>query len=210
MRLIVGLGNPGERYAMTPHNLGFLVVDALARALGIEIRRPEADSLVGKMRWGETDLVLAKPQTQMNQSGIALRQMLDRWEVGPRELLVLVDDLDLPWGQIRIRERGRAGTHNGMRSIVEHIGTTHFPRVRMGIRPDPPIEDPAEFVLRPFARREQTAVREFVARGTEATLVILKEGLHSAMNRFNASPAPSDTPVKASVPPKIEIESQRK
>lgn len=210
MRLIVGLGNPGQRFQRTPHNLGFLVVDDLAQSLGIEIRRPEADSLVGKVRWGETDLLLAKPQTQMNQSGIALQQLLDRWEVRSRELLVLVDDLDLPWGQIRIRERGRAGTHNGMRSIVEHIGTTDFPRLRMGIRPDHPVEDPAEFVLRPFARGEQTALREFVARGAEATLFILKEGLRTAMNRFNVPLAQADTSVIASVPPKIEIEPQRK
>lgn len=186
MRLIVGLGNPGERYAWTPHNLGFLVVDALSQILNIEVRRPEAYSKIGRGWVGDTEVVLAKPQTLMNGSGQAVRQLLQQWKASPHDLIIVVDDLDLPWGQIRIRERGRAGTHNGMRSVQEHLETTVFPRLRMGIQPDHPIQDWADFVLRPFARRQRPEVDAFVERGAQATLTWVRDGLKSAMNQFNA------------------------
>jgi PTH1 family peptidyl-tRNA hydrolase len=189
MRLIVGLGNPGERYAMTPHNLGFLVIDELAQTLGISIQRPEAESLAGMGRLGREEVVLAKPQTYMNLSGRAVKKLMERWELTPRELLVVVDDLDLPWGQIRIRERGSAGTHNGMRSIVETIDGNEFVRVRMGIQPDHPVNDAAAFVLSPFVTRQHGAVDEFVARGAQAVLAVLHDGVIAAMNQFNALPA---------------------
>jgi peptidyl-tRNA hydrolase, PTH1 family len=186
MQLIVGLGNPGERYEMTPHNLGFLVIDELARLLGISVRRNEADSLMGVGRSGEKELVLVKPQTYMNLSGRAVRRLLERWEATPRDLIVVVDDLDLPWGQIRIRERGSAGTHNGMRSIVEMIESTDFSRVRLGIQPDYAVEDAARFVLTPFGKQQRAAVDGFVARGAEAVLTLVNQGTPAAMNQFNA------------------------
>jgi peptidyl-tRNA hydrolase, PTH1 family len=186
MQLIIGLGNPGERYEMTPHNLGFLVIDELARLLGISVRRNEADSLMGVGRSGEKELVLVKPQTYMNLSGRAVRRLLERWEATPRDLIVVVDDLDLPWGQIRIRERGSAGTHNGMRSIVEMIESTDFSRVRLGIQPDYAVEDAARFVLTPFGKQQRAAVDGFVARGAEAVLTLVNQGTPAAMNQFNA------------------------
>ncbi|MFI5173361.1 MAG: aminoacyl-tRNA hydrolase [Terriglobia bacterium] len=187
MRMIVGLGNPGERYEMTPHNLGFLVIDELARLLGISVRRQEAESLLGVGRSGEKDWVLVKPQTYMNLSGRAVKRLLEHWEATPRDLIVAVDDLDLPWGQLRVRERGSAGTHNGMRSIVEMIESTEFPRVRMGIRPDHPVEDAAQFVLSPFGKQQRTGVDEFVGRGAQAVLTLVNQGTRAAMNQFNRS-----------------------
>jgi peptidyl-tRNA hydrolase, PTH1 family len=189
MRLIVGLGNPGERYETTPHNLGFLVIDELARLLGISVRRNEAESLLGVGRSGEKELVLIKPQTYMNLSGRAVRRLLERWESTPRDLTVVVDDLDLPWGQIRIRDRGSAGTHNGMRSIVEMIESTDFSRVRMGIRPDYTVEDAARFVLSPLGKQQRSGLSEFVTRGAQAVVVLINQGARAAMNQFNA-PAP--------------------
>ena len=195
MRLIVGLGNPGERYEMTPHNLGFLVIDALADALGISIRRQEAESLLGVGRSGEKELVLVQPQTYMNLSGRAVKRLLEEWEATLRDLIVVVDDLDLPWGQIRVREHGSAGTHNGMRSIVEMIESTDFPRVRMGTRPDHPVEDAAQFVLAPFGKPQRSAVREFAKRGADAALAIVNHGTVAAMNQFNG---PADETITAS------------
>ncbi|MBZ5537663.1 MAG: aminoacyl-tRNA hydrolase [Acidobacteriia bacterium] len=186
MRLIVGLGNPGERYEMTPHNLGFLVIDELARMLGISVRRNEAESLLGVGHSGEKELVLVKPQTYMNLSGRAVRHLLERWESTPRDLTVVVDDLDLPWGQLRIRDRGSAGTHNGMRSIVEMIESTDFSRVRMGIRPDYAVEDAARFVLSPLGKQQRGGLNEFVTRGAQAVLVLFHQGAPAAMNQFNA------------------------
>jgi PTH1 family peptidyl-tRNA hydrolase len=187
MRLIVGLGNPGERYERTPHNLGFLVIDELSRQLNISLRRPEAQSLLGIGRSGENELLLAKPQTYMNLSGQAVRRLFEQWELAPRDLIVVVDDLDLPWGQIRIRERGSAGTHNGMCSIVEEIGSTEFVRVRLGIQPDHPIEDAAQYVLAPIEKRLTNTVEDLVVQGARAVLVIVQEGAVPAMNHFNGS-----------------------
>jgi peptidyl-tRNA hydrolase, PTH1 family len=186
MRLIVGLGNPGERYEMTPHNLGFLVIDELARLSGISVKRHEAESLLGIARSGEKEWILVKPQTYMNLSGRAVKRLLEHWETTPRDLLVVVDDLDLPWGQLRVRDRGSAGTHNGMRSIVEMIESTDFPRVRMGIRPAHPVEDAARFVLSPFEKHQRAGVEEFVARGAQAVLTLVNQGIRAAMNQFNA------------------------
>ncbi len=189
MRLIVGLGNPGTRHEATPHNLGFLVVDALARELEIGIRRPEADALLGLGRCGDEEVLLAKPQTFMNLSGRAVSQLLERFELKPQDLIVVVDDLDLPWRQLRIRERGGAGTHNGLRSVAEAVGTD-FPRVRMGIQPGFEIEDAAQFVLAPWSRRQQEDVEEFVARGAQAARAIASDGVAAAMNRFNGTGGP--------------------
>ena len=142
MRLIVGLGNPGPEYAWTPHNLGFLGVDAIAERARIRVERPEAKSLVGLGQFAGQDVALAKPQTMMNLSGLAVRDLLQRFECGPEEMIVLYDDVALPWGMLRIRERGSAGSHNGLKSIIGTIGSNEFPRVRMGIQPDHPVRRP--------------------------------------------------------------------
>ena len=192
MRLIVGLGNPGIEYAWTPHNLGFLVVDALAEEAGIRVTRPEAKSLVGLGRIAGQDIVLAKPQTMMNLSGLAVRELLDRAECAPSELIVVCDDVALPWCTLRVRERGTAGGHNGLKSVIGAIGTTEFVRVRLGVKPEELRGDLKEYVLRQIRRDEEEVVAEEIEQGAEAVKVILAEGTQSAMNRFNRRVSPQD------------------
>ena len=129
--MIVGLGNVGVQYAWTPHNLGFLAVDRIAERAGIRIERPEAKSLAGFGKYGGQDVALAKPQTMMNLSGLAVRDLLLRLNCPPTEMVVLYDDVALPWGMLRIRERGTAGGHNGLKSVIGAVGTTEFARVRI-------------------------------------------------------------------------------
>src|SRR5579863_6076991 len=121
MKLIVGLGNPGAEYERTPHNMGFLAVDAIAERAGIRVTRPEAKSYVGRGELAGLEVALAKPQTMMNLSGVAVKMLVERYELSPADLVVLVDEVDLPWGMIRIRPNGRAGTHNGMKSVVRSL-----------------------------------------------------------------------------------------
>jgi PTH1 family peptidyl-tRNA hydrolase len=193
MWLIVGLGNPGIEYAWTPHNLGFLTVDRLAESAGIRIERPEAKSLIGRGKLGGQEIVLAKPQTMMNLSGMAVRELLARLEIGPAELIVVYDDVALPWGMIRVRERGTAGTHNGMKSVIGSIGAVDFCRVRIGVQPDHPIGDLAAYVLHPMKRSELEQAAEMVDQAAEAVELAIAEGVNRAMNRFNKRvPSPGD------------------
>jgi peptidyl-tRNA hydrolase, PTH1 family len=192
MRLIVGLGNPGIEYAWTPHNLGFLVVDALAQDAGIRVTRPEAKSLVGLGQIAGREVVLAKPQTAMNLSGLAVRELVGRAECEPSDVIVVCDDVALPWGMLRVRERGTAGGHNGLKSVIGAIGTTEFVRVRLGVRPEAMRGDLKEYVLRQIRRDEEDLVAEEIEQGAEAVKVILAEGTQSAMNRFNRRVSPQD------------------
>jgi PTH1 family peptidyl-tRNA hydrolase len=192
MRLIVGLGNPGIEYAWTPHNLGFLVVDALAQDAGIRVTRPEAKSLVGLGQIAGREVVLAKPQTMMNLSGLAVRELVGRAECEPSEMIVVCDDIALPWGMVRVRERGTAGGHNGLKSVIGAIGTTEFVRVRLGVKPEELRGDLKEYVLRQIRRDEEDLVAEEIEQGAEAVNVILAEGTQSAMNRFNRRVSPQD------------------
>jgi PTH1 family peptidyl-tRNA hydrolase len=185
MRVIVGLGNPGIEYAWTPHNLGFLAVDKLAEQAGISVHRPEAKSFVGFGQIARQDVVLAKPQTMMNLSGLAVRELLQRHECDPSDVIVICDDIALPWGMIRVRERGSAGGHNGLKSVISSIGTMEFARVRMGVQPEGFRGDLKEYVLRQIRRDEQDVVAEEVEQAAEAVTLILAEGLPPAMNRFN-------------------------
>jgi len=192
MRLIVGLGNPGIEYAWTPHNLGFLVVDALAEDAGIRVSRPEAKSLVGLGQISGREVVLAKPQTMMNLSGLAVRELVSRAECEPSDVIVVCDDIALPWGILRVRERGTAGGHNGLKSVIGAIGTTEFVRVRLGVKPEEMRGDLKEYVLRQIRRDEEDLVAEEIEQGAEAVKVILAEGTQSAMNRFNRRVSPQD------------------
>jgi peptidyl-tRNA hydrolase, PTH1 family len=192
MRLIVGLGNPGIEYAWTPHNLGFLVVDALAEDAGIRVTRPEAKSLVGLGQIAGREVVLAKPQTMMNLSGLAVRELVSRAECEPSDVIVVCDDIALPWGMLRVRERGTAGGHNGLKSVIGAIGTTEFVRVRLGVKPEEMRGDLKEYVLRQIRRDEEDLVAEEIEQGAEAVKVILAEGTQSAMNRFNRRVSPRD------------------
>jgi len=185
MRVIVGLGNPGPEYEWTPHNMGFLAVDGLSDRAGIRVTRPEAKSLVGRGALAGHEVALAKPQTMMNLSGVAVRMLLERYECSPADLIVLVDDVDLPWGMLRIRENGSAGTHNGMKSVVRSLGTQEFIRIRMGVGPEKVWGDLADYVLCTMSRAERNVAEQMVTEATAAVEAILNEGTNKAMSRFN-------------------------
>jgi PTH1 family peptidyl-tRNA hydrolase len=184
MRLIVGLGNPGPEYQWTPHNLGFLAVDELANRGGIRVERPEAQALVGIGRVAGEEVILAKPQTYMNLSGNAVGRLIDKYGLEPADLLVMFDERDLPWGMIRIGERGSPGTHNGAKSVTSAIGTQEFARLRLGCGPDHPVGDLAAYVLRPMKSNLEVA-GEMVASAGDAVELILSKGIAVAMNKFN-------------------------
>ena len=184
MKLIVGLGNPGPEYEWTPHNLGFKAIDALAERNGIRVTRPEAKSFTGRGQIAGQEILLAKPQTMMNLSGNALRAMFERYESKSADLIVLSDEVALPWGMIRINERGSAGGHNGLKSIVQAAGTD-FIRVRMGAKPEHPIADLADYVLCPMNRQHREIAKQMAAEAAEAVEIILSEGPGKAMTKFN-------------------------
>src|ERR1700733_13807079 len=185
MRLVVGLGNPGQEYEWTPHNLGFLAVDEIAGRAGIRITRPEAKALVGRGQLAGQELILAKPQTYMNLSGVSVRMLLEKYELDPAQMIVLVDDVDLPWGSLRIRERGSAGTHNGLKSIVGSIGTQEFLRIRLGVGPDKVWGELRDYVLSRMGRAERETTAQMVADANEAVELIYTGGVGKAMSRFN-------------------------
>ena len=176
-------------YHLTRHNLGFMAVDRVAEQCGTEIARPEAQALTAHARIGGSEVVLAKPMTFMNLSGLAVRKLMDRYEVAPEDLVVLVDEADLPFGSLRIRKRGSAGTHNGLKSIIGAIGSDEFVRVRMGIKTeDQPRDGLVSHVLGRFHRRDLEAVAEMVDRAAEAVTVVIRDGAERAMNEFNRRP----------------------
>ena len=185
MKLIAGLGNPGVDYVLTPHNLGFMAVDRLADDLGLQVARPEAQALLTRGQWQGHDIILAKPQTFMNLSGQSIVRLLDRYEIPPEDLLVFVDELDLPLGMLRIRAGGSAGSHNGLKSIIGSIQSDHFVRIRMGIGPDHPVSDRASHVLSRFRKSDLETVADMLDRAVEAAGVVLKDGIQTAMNRYN-------------------------
>jgi peptidyl-tRNA hydrolase, PTH1 family len=190
MRLIVGLGNPGPEYIWTPHNLGFLVVDKLAELANIRVTRPEAKSLVGLGEIAGQEVVLAKPHTMMNLSGLAVRELVSRTECLPADVIVICDDVALPWGMIRVRERGSAGGHNGLKSVIGALGTMEFPRVRMGVGPENFRGDLKEYVLSEIRSGDEGVLAEEVEQGAEAVKMILAEGTPQAMNHFNRRVTP--------------------
>jgi PTH1 family peptidyl-tRNA hydrolase len=186
MKLVVGLGNPGIEYQFTPHNLGFLAVDRLAEQYGADVSNRRGRTLTGKTRIGSEDVVLAKPETYMNLSGLAVRELLSEFELEPaRDLLVIYDELDLPWGAIRIRQRGGTAGHNGLESIVGALGTQEFLRIRLGIGPDFPVRNGAKYVLSQLKKSQYEVVDQELDAAAEAVKVIFTEGPAAAMNRFN-------------------------
>jgi PTH1 family peptidyl-tRNA hydrolase len=185
MLVVVGLGNPGPEYELSPHNLGFLTLDRLAIRNGIRISRPEAKALAGVGRIGTADVVLAKPQTYMNLSGTSVRPLLEKYEVGPDRLVVVYDDLDLPWSSIRIRPKGSAGGHHGMESLISHLRTSEFARVRLGVNPGHPVSDGAEFLLAPMKGGWKKELDELLDTASEAVESIAAEGVEKAMTKYN-------------------------
>ena len=192
MRLIVGLGNPGPEYQWTPHNLGFLAVDEIANRASIRVERPEGKALVGRGKVAGEEVVLAKPQTYMNLSGISVRELLGKYELGPESLLALYDERDLPWGMIRISERGSPGTHNGAKSLTSAVGTPEFARLRLGCGPDHPVSDLAAYVLRPMKKAELEVAAEMIADAADAVELLVKEGVAAAMNKYNRRVPPKE------------------
>jgi len=185
--LIVGLGNPGKEYESTRHNLGFMLIDKLAHDAGIAVGRRECSSLVGRGEIEGSRTKLVKPQTFMNLSGHAVSCLVAKIESeSPVEQLVVIsDDLALPLGKIRIRERGSAGGHNGLKSIIAALGTDEFVRLRIGIQPDHPISDSKRFVLDTFSKSERAVVTEVLDQSANAIRTIIRDGALKAMSEFN-------------------------
>lgn len=186
MKLIVGLGNPGREYERTRHNLGFLLIDRLFQRAGCRRFRSESSAKVAGITFADQRVLLVKPQTYMNLSGDAVRPLLDRYGEGnPRNLLVVSDDVALPLGMIRVRARGSAGGQKGLKSIIERLGSEEFARVRIGLKPDHPLDDLSSFVLSPIRARDRELLDEALEKAVEAVAVILSEGVERAMARFN-------------------------
>ncbi|PYX26744.1 MAG: aminoacyl-tRNA hydrolase [Acidobacteria bacterium] len=186
MKLIIGLGNPGIEYQFTPHNLGFLAIDRIANNLGVEVRNRQCRALTARAEIAGQPVILAKPETFMNLSGLSVRELLAEYQAdATRDLIVIYDELDFPLGTIRIRQRGSSAGHNGMESILGALGTDEFLRIRLGIAPERNIEDTVKFVVAPFRKAQLKVVDEVLDMAAEAVEVILKEGPAAAMNRFN-------------------------
>jgi PTH1 family peptidyl-tRNA hydrolase len=185
MKLIVGLGNPGDEYHLTPHNLGFMAVDRVAESCGVEVSCPEAQALTARAEIEGIEVLLAKPQTYMNLSGLSVARLVEKYAVPVTDLIVLVDDVDLPLGSLRIRPRGSAGTHNGLKSVIGVLQDDNFTRIRMGVRPDHPVVDLSGYILSRFRKADRETVEELLDRCAEAVRVVVKEGVQIAMNRLN-------------------------
>src|ERR1700682_2987468 len=185
MRLIVGLGNPDPEYQWTPHNLGFMAVEELANRGPIRAERPEGKALVGRGKLAGEEVVLAKRQTDMNLSGISVREMLAKYELQPSDLLVMWDEVQCPLGTIRIHPEGSAGSHNGAKSVIGTLGTQEFARLRLGCGPDHPLSSRREHVLRPMKKAELEIAAEMIGEAGDAVEMILSQGIEAAMNKFN-------------------------
>ena len=185
--LIVGLGNPGERYEWTRHNLGFMLVDLLARQTNAQVKRAECRALVGRAELEGRKVELVKPQTYMNLSGESVACLL-RKRAGLKpasDLVVVSDDIALPFGSIRLRPGGSSGGQKGLKNIIAALGTDEFPRLRVGIKPEHPVSDTAGFVLERFPRAQATEVEKILERGAEALRAVIRDGIDRAMAQYN-------------------------
>jgi len=192
--IIAGLGNPGEKYSNTKHNLGFLTVGLLAERHGIKISKLKHKALTGEGMIAGRKVLLVKPQTWMNESGRSISEIVNYYDVKPEELFVVYDDVDLPMGSLRIRSKGSAGSHNGMKSIIYMLENDSFPRFRLGIGKEPLDIPLREYVLTGFDKEDVDSVRDAVIRCTEAIETALEEGLESAMLKYNNAAAPANEP----------------
>jgi peptidyl-tRNA hydrolase, PTH1 family len=186
VKLIVGLGNPGDEYRLTPHNLGFLVVDRIAGERGVEIRNRQCRALTARIQVGDEPVLLAKPETYMNLSGLSVRELVAEYEAKPEaDLIVIQDELDFPLGTLRIHTRRSSAGHNGIESIIGALGTQDFLRIRIGVAPERKVEDGEGYLLAPFRKAELTVVDGMLDTAAEAVKAVLTEGPAAAMNRFN-------------------------
>ena len=187
MFIIVGLGNPTPEYEGTRHNVGFEVIDALARKYNIDVDTKKHRAYIGKGMIEGQKVILAKPQTYMNLSGESVRSLLDYYKVDEeQELLVIYDDISLEPGQLRIRLKGSAGGHNGIKNIIAHLGTQEFPRIKVGVGAKPPKMDLADYVLSRFGAEEQKIMDEAFGEAAEAAVMMMTTGAERAMNHYNA------------------------
>jgi PTH1 family peptidyl-tRNA hydrolase len=211
MLAVIALGNPGARYAATRHNIGWMVADAVAEKLGTTFRAAKGEYYEAPARIEEQELVLVKPTTYMNNSGIAATQVAERYGVSPAEMLVLVDEIQFPVGRIQLKPSGSSGGHNGVESLIYHLGTLDFPRLRCGVGKDFGPGEMVDYVLAPFPAPEKEIVDEMIEQAREAVLVWVAEGTARAMNRINTKPAakPSEDGerVASSEDPKSDTDS---
>ncbi len=184
--LIVGLGNPGRQYRENRHNIGFLLMDSLSKQLITQFSRLQSKALVSKTHHHDNQIILAKPQTFMNLSGQAVTSLVNFYKIPHNQLMVAYDDVDLPFGSLRIRPSGGSAGHNGMNSIIEKLGTQEFPRLRMGVGRPPGRMDAAAYVLQDFNKDETVELQFLLNRAVEAVLLFISDGLQAAMNRYNS------------------------
>ena len=189
MYIIAGLGNPGKEYEETRHNAGFKVIDRLSDKYNIDVTEGKFKGLIGKGVIDGNKVILVKPLTYMNNSGECIRAVMDYYKAGTEDLIVIYDDISLAPGKLRLRPKGSAGGHNGIKSIIAHLGTEKFKRIRVGVGEKPKNWDLADFVLSPFKPEEKDAVREGIEKAAKAVEVILTDGADAAMNRYNKKAA---------------------
>jgi peptidyl-tRNA hydrolase, PTH1 family len=186
VKLIVGLGNPGDDYEFSPHNFGFRVVDRIANEYGVEVRNRQCRALTARVTIGPETVLLAKPETFMNLSGTSVRELVAKHDVRPEEdLIVIQDELDFPLGTIRIQRKRSSAGHNGIESIISSLGTNDFLRIRMGVAPDRRVEDGMSYLLLPFRKAQLKVVDEMLEVAADSVKAIVTEGAAAAMNRFN-------------------------
>jgi peptidyl-tRNA hydrolase, PTH1 family len=186
VKLIVGLGNPGPQYEFTPHNIGFLVVDWLADDHGVQIRNRQCGALTGKATIGEEQVLLAKPETFMNLSGLAVRELLAKNELQPEsDLIVIQDELDFPFDTLRVHRNRSSAGHNGIESIIDSIGTKDFVRIRVGVAPERKPQDGKEYLLAPMSKARLKSLEPVLSDAVAAAEMIVKEGAAAAMQKFN-------------------------
>jgi len=183
--VIAGLGNPGKKYHYTRHNVGFLVVDILAEKYNISVTQIKHKALIGTGTIEDKKIILVKPQTYMNNSGESLIEVVEWYKVPLEQLIVIYDDMDLPLGKLRIRAKGSSGTHNGMKSVIYHLQSENFPRIRVGIDKKPEELDTIDYVLGKFTEDEKKVVFDSLVRAAEAAVTIITSGINEAMNMFN-------------------------
>jgi len=193
VKLIVGLGNPGPQYECTPHNLGFLTIDQLADDLKVDVRNRNCRALTARATIGEEPVVLAKPETFMNLSGVSVRGLLEELEIKPEaDLIVIQDELDFPFGTLRIHRNRSSAGHNGIESIIDSIGTKDFVRIRIGVAPERAVRDGKEYLLSPMTKAQCKALDPVLVDAAAAAAMIVKEGPAAAMQRFNRKPEPPE------------------
>ncbi len=186
MILFLGLGNPGKRYQKSRHNLGFCVLHSLAKRLKVDIKTKRYKSFMGRGRIGKKRIVLAQPLTFMNNSGVAAASLVRGLKISLKNLVVVCDDIDLPVGKIRIRKKGSSGGHKGLESIIQYLKSNEFPRLRLGIGKPPQEMDPKEYVLKNFTKEENLLVKKAIDKARDALILLVKDGIVPAMNKYNA------------------------